>query len=131
MDFDERATRHQLPLAVNRATTRRVPLACRDLEVITAVELEHRLDESFAKRVRAEDERAIVVLQCTGNDLRRRCGPAVEQHDERNRIAEMTSRGTEHFRRLTARADGGDLLPVAEEQARGLEGLLDDAAAIV
>ena len=91
MHLDERAVRQQLALAMNRASARRVPLAGRDLELVAALERIHRLHESLAERRRSDDERAVVVLQRAGDDLRGRRRAAVEQHDERNVEREMAA----------------------------------------
>jgi hypothetical protein len=71
MRLDETAVREQLSIAVNGATTGRIPLARRHLQEIAAIERKHGLNESLAEARRADDERAIVILQCTSDDLRR------------------------------------------------------------
>ena len=62
----------ELSLLLNGAAARRVPLRGRELERITAVEVEHRLDQALSKARLTENERAIVILKRPSDDLRRR-----------------------------------------------------------
>ena len=54
------------------------------LECPAAVEIEQRLDESLAERRVADDDRAVMVLQRTSDDLRRGGRVLVRQNDERD-----------------------------------------------
>src|SRR6478735_11266873 len=72
-----------------------------------------------------------MVLERAGDDLRGRRRAAVHEHDERDVVAEMLARRPERLWRSAPRTNAGDLLTVLEEQARCLERLFDDAAAIV
>src|SRR5262249_33569159 len=121
----------ELPLAMNRAAARRIPFARGELEVVAAVERVDGLYEPLAERRRAEDERAIVILERAGDDLGGRRRAAVEEHDERNLAIEMPALRAFDRGRTHARAHAQDFLAGLEEQARSLERLVDDAAAVV
>src|SRR5689334_2402592 len=98
MRLDETPVGQELPLAMNRAPTRRVPLASRHLQEITTVEREHGLDEPLAEARRADDERTIMILQRSSHDLRRRCRTAVDENDERDARRDVRTSGTGDFR---------------------------------
>src|SRR3954469_680660 len=117
MRLDEAAIGKQLALAMNRASTRCVPLARGHLQVVAAVEREDRLDESFAEAGRANDERAIVVLERAGDDLRRRCRRSVDEDDEWNLRADVGAVRACNLGRRVASANAHDLLPFVEEQS--------------
>ena len=129
--LDEASVGEQRALAMDAAPTRRVPLARRDLERVAAVEREDRLHESLAEARRADDQRAVVILQRAGDDLARRRRAAVGEHDDRRLRAELLVRRARHFVRRVARAHVDDRLAVLEEERAHRERLLDDAAAIV
>src|SRR4051812_17943001 len=124
MDLHELTRREQLALAVNRPTARREPLAGRELEVVAAVERVHRLHETLAERVAAENERAIVILERAGDDLGSRRRAAVDEHGQRDLFVEMLAVRAGHLRGLIARTDADDLLTGLQEEAGRLERLI-------
>src|SRR5437868_7142434 len=131
MRFDETAIGEQLALAMNGASTRRIPLPRRHLEEIAAVEGKDRLHQAFTEARGADDERAIVILQGAGNYLRRRCRRSVDEDDQWNVGADVRTSCARDFGGRVACADAHDLLAFLEEQSADGERLIDDAAAVV
>ena len=62
MHFYKPAIAEQLSFSMNRASTRREPLARGHLQEVAAVERKNRLHQAFAEGRRPDDERAIVIL---------------------------------------------------------------------
>src|SRR5689334_10584828 len=110
---------------MNRTAARCEPLSGRDLELVAAVQAVDRLHKALAERVGADDERAVMVLQRTRDDLRRGGRATVDQDDEWNVTREMLAGGAQRFGCLIPRADAGDLLTVFQEKTRRLERLFD------
>ena len=81
--FDE-LTVHELARTLDRTAARRKPFAGRELELVAAIEFVHALHEALSKARLTDDERAIVILQCAGDDLRRRGSALVDEDHERN-----------------------------------------------
>ena len=69
--------------AAEVAALGREVLAGGDVERAAVGELDHLLEDALAERPRADELRAPAVLQRAGDDLRRRGGAAVDEHDER------------------------------------------------
>src|SRR5438128_4664398 len=65
-------------LAVDRAAVRREVFRGRQPEPRAVREGDDRLHRTLAERLRAEDDRALPVLERPGDDLRRRRAPLVE-----------------------------------------------------
>src|SRR6185436_15398140 len=121
----------QLTLAMNGTPARRIPLARRHLQEVAAVEGKHRLYESFPEARRSNNECAIVILQRSGDDLRRRRGRSVDENDERNAQTKMWPASARDLGRRIARADADDLLSFLQKQPAHRERLIDYAAAVV
>src|SRR5512146_3488748 len=105
---------------MDRPATRRIPLRRGHLELVAVGQRVDGLNEPLAERRRPEDQRAIVILERTGDDLRGRRRSAVDEHDERNLEREMLAARSKYFGRLASRTHAGDLLALAQEQARRL-----------
>ena len=105
----------ELSLLLNGAAARRVPLRCRELECITAVEVEHRLDQALSKARLTENERAIVILKRPSDDLRRRGSVFIREHDERRCGKRGNAVRDVRLRLAIPCADRGDLLAVLQE----------------
>src|SRR5207248_9860752 len=67
--LNELAAGKKLALFLDRAAAWRIPLRGRHLERVTALERKHRLYQSLSERRRADDQRAIVVLQSARDNL--------------------------------------------------------------
>ena len=73
--------------AAEVAPVRREVLAGGDVERAAVGELDDLLEDALAERARADELRAVAVLQRARDDLRRRGGVAVDEHDERRLAA--------------------------------------------
>ena len=111
------------PLGVNH-------LPGRELERVAAVEVVDALDETLAEARLPDDERAVVILKRAGDDLGRRRGALVGQHDHRNRRSDRRRLGGVILLRTLASLHRGDLLPLLQEHVGDLEALRENAARI-
>ena len=72
-------------LALDRAAGRRVVERRRQPQgAVPAFERDDRLHRALAKAAGAHDRRAVIVLQCAGDDFRGRGRGAVDQHHDRH-----------------------------------------------
>src|SRR5439155_24433341 len=101
-------------LAMNRTAAGRIPLAGRELERGAAIEAEGRLHESLAERRGAEHQRAIMVLQRAGHDLRGRRRSAVGEYHERHALRDVWSARTRDLVGRGPASDRDDILAVLE-----------------
>src|SRR5262249_8628129 len=118
------------PFAVNGAPARRMPLAGGQLQVVAALQRVERLHQSLAVARRADDERAVMILQRAGNDLGSRRRTTVYQDDERQVGSEVFSARLRDLVREVASAHAHDVLSLAQKQTRDRKRLVDDAAGI-
>src|SRR5690606_2827463 len=106
-----------LQLALNAATTRRVPARGSELERTTVAETEQRLHQTLAEGRYPHDRGAVVVLQRSGDDLRGGRTPGVDQLHHRHLgplLRALVGEGARHP--LGASAGRHDLLVAVEEQ---------------
>ena len=90
-----------------------------------------RLHESLAETALADQHRAVEVLQRPGDDLRRRCRTAVDQHRQRQVCKDRLRVGAEHLLRIFRTPLGADHLgPFGDEHSQDFDRLLHDAAAV-
>ena len=130
MYFDQLAIVGELAIALNGPATRRVPLGGGELDGVAAVEAIHGLHESLAERCRAEDECAIMVLQCAGNDFR--CGrrAAIREHDHGYCWSDGRPRSDVRDGGFATLADADDFLALAKEDVRHRIGLLEKSSPV-
>src|SRR6185312_10557212 len=69
-------------LGLDRAVRWRVVTRRRQPDRTVGAERNDRLHGALAERTRADDGRALLILQCTGDDFRRRSRTAVDQNDD-------------------------------------------------
>src|SRR6185437_13731262 len=63
-----------------------------------SVQRDDRLHRSLAEALSSHDRRAVAILQRAGDDLRGRCGGAVDQHRDRDAGQHVAMRGSlEHL----------------------------------
>ena len=101
------------------------------LERVAAIQREERLHEPLAERRRAHDERAIVILERAGDDLRCAGAAAVHENDERYVGNERVLAGGVDLRRGIAAADTHQLLALAQEHVADTERLIENAARVI
>jgi hypothetical protein len=80
---------------------------------------------------RADQRRATVILQRTGDDFRGRGRAAVDQHDHRLALGKVARPRIEALGLLRVAAAGRDDLTALEEGVRDKDGLVEQAARIV
>ena len=115
---------------LNAAPRRSEPSRRGELERARAVvEAKHRLRASLAVRCRAENRRAIVVLQRARDDLRRARTVVIEQRDELE-IGPLLLRAVRVRLRERAPAHRHDRLPGIEKEIGHLDPLLEQPARI-
>src|SRR5699024_2917831 len=69
-------------LGLDGAAGRRVIPGGGETDRAVRAERDDRLHRSLAEGARADDQRALMVLQCASNDFRSRSRAAVDQHDQ-------------------------------------------------
>ena len=116
---------------MDAASARRVPLSGRQLERVAAFQREDRLHEPLAEARSAEDERAVVILERTSDDLARRRRAAIREDDHRGLSREVHAGRLRDLVRRVASTHAGDLLARLEKERAHGERLLDDATAVV
>src|SRR5690606_37144216 len=94
------------------------------------VERLNGLHRALAEGLAAEDQRTVIVLHGSGEDLRGRGGQAVDQHGQRARVVDALVLVGQHVDTAigVAYQHGGSLF---DEQAGQLGGFLQGAAAVV
>ncbi len=119
-------------LGLDRAARRRV--VARRGQAQRAVVLAERddgLHRALAERARADDGRALVVLQRAGDDLGGRGRAAVDQHDDRLALRQIARAGVVALGLLGVAAAGRDDLAAVEEGVRHRDRLVEQAAGVV
>src|SRR5262249_48970075 len=86
---------------------------------------------TLAERARADDDCALMVLQCAGNDLRRRGRAAIDQHDDRLALGEIAGPRNEAMCLLGLAAARRNDLTCFQEGVRYRDRLVEQAAWIV
>ena len=89
------------------------------------------LHRALAERLGAHHDRAIVILQRAGHDLRRRGRAAVDQHDHRAASTRSPRRRVEALDAVGAAAAGRHDLAAVEEDVGDRDRLLEQAAGVV
>ena len=80
-------------VTLNQASARRVVLGRGQRQTGVLRQRINRLHQTFAESSFADDQAAIMILNRAGNNLSRRCGSAVHQHDQRIFLAAVAVRG--------------------------------------
>ena len=114
-------------------TTGRREITCRGQpqRPITRSERHDRLHRTFAERARADERRALLILQRTGDDFRGRSRTAVDQDDDRLALSQIARVGIEALGLLGITAAGGDDLALVQERIRDRNRLIEQATRIV
>src|SRR5215475_8836824 len=119
-------------LGLDRAAGRReVARRGEPQRAVAAAERDDGLHRALTERARAENGRALVVLQGAVDDFRRRGGAAVDQHDDRLALGEVAGARVEALRLLGIAAARRDNLAALEERIRHRDRLVEQAARIV
>src|SRR6185295_2235794 len=88
-----------------------------DVQRAAVVERQDLLEDALAERLDADELGALGVLQRARDDLRRRGGPVVDEHDRRQPAGDRLADGVERAGRHRAAA-GGDDRSLGDEHAR-------------
>ena len=119
-------------LRLDRAARRRVVARRGQPQRAVAVaERDDGLHRALAEGARAEDGRALVVLQRAGDDFRRRGRAAVDQHDDRLAVGDVARARRVALRLVGVAAAGRDDLAALEEGVGDRDRLVEQAARIV
>ncbi len=89
------------------------------------------LHRALAERARADDGRALVVLQCASDDFRRRGRAAIDQHDDRLALGQVARMRGAALGLLGVAAAGRHDLALLQERVGDGDRFLEQAARIV
>ena len=98
---------------------------------LPAAERNDGLHRALAERARADQRRALVVLQRAGDDFRRRGRAAVDQHDHRLALGQVARMGGAALGFLGIAAAGRDDLAALQEGVGNRDRFFQQAAGIV
>ncbi len=98
---------------------------------VAGAERNNRLYRALAERAGPDEGRALVIVQCTGHDLRSRCRSAVDQHDKRLALDEIAGSRREALGLLCGSASRRDNLAPRHERARHGDRLIEQSAGII
>ena len=118
-------------LGLDRAVRRRVVARRRQPDRAVGAERDDRLHRALAERARADDGRALVVLQGAGDDLGGRGRAAVDQHDDLLAVGLVAGMGLRALRLLVVAALGQHDGAALEEVVGDGDRLIEQAARVV
>ena len=118
-------------LGLDRAARRRVVARGGQADGAVLAERDDGLDRTLAEGARADDGRALVVLEGTGDDLGSRGRTAVDQNDHRLALGEVAGAGVVALRLVGVAAAGRDDLAVLEEGVGDRDRLIEQTAGVV
>src|SRR5207247_872867 len=90
-----------------------------------------RLHRSLSEGTGADHDRAAMVLQRAGDDLRRRRRPAIDKHDDPLAVGEIAGMGIVALRLLGIPAASRDNLAALEKGVGDGDRLVDEPARVV
>ena len=117
--------------ALDRAAGRRVVARRGQAKGAVVAHRDDGLHRAFAEAAGAEDDGAAMVLQRAGDDLARRGGAAVDQHDQRQAAGHVGAAGVPALALVGVAGAGGDDLAVGDEVVADVDSGIEQAAGVV
>ena len=119
-------------LGLDRSARRRVIARRRQPQRSVLAERHDRLHGALAERARADQRRALVILQGAGHDFRRRRRAAIDEHHQRFAARQIAAGlGVEALRLVGRAAAGRDDLAPVDERVDDVDRLVEQSARIV
>ena len=118
------------PASLNRAARRRVIARSRQPERRFRTGLDNGLDRALAEALLAHDQRAAVILQRAGDDLRCRSRAGVGQHDHRQSVRHVAGPRIIALDIVLAAAALRDDLAAVEEVVGDVDRLVEQPARV-
>src|SRR5207248_1361100 len=116
----------------DRAPGRRVITRRRQAErTVARAKWDDGLHRSFAEGARADQGRALMILQRAGDDLRRRSRTAIDQNDQRLALGHVARPRIEALRLFRIAAPGRNDLALLQERVGNRNRLIEQATGIV
>jgi len=117
-------------VALNEAAGRCVVVIGGESETGVFGDLEDGLDQALAECGFADDECAVVILQCAGDDLSRRSSVAIDQDDDGELWSVFAARGAIDLVGEGAAALRDDDLTLLQELVGHIDGFVQEAAGV-
>ncbi len=119
-------------LGLDRAAGRRVITRRRQADrAIVLAERYDRLHRSLAEGARADDRRALMILQGACDDFRRRSRAAIDENDERLAFRKIAGARIVALGFIGVAATGRNDLAMIEERVRNRDRLIEQTARVV
>jgi len=117
-------------VALNEAAGRRVVMVGRQGEAGIFAQIVYGLNEAFAEGGFTDDEGAVVILQCAGDDFGCRCGVAIDENYDGKLLAVVAVGGGVVLVGVGTAALGNDGLALGEKVVADFDGLAKETARI-
>ena len=117
-------------VALDEAAGRRVVVIGGERQAGVFAQVVDSLHQAFAEGGFADDQRAVVILQCAGNDLRRRSRAAIDQHHDGEGLAAVAMCCRVVLIGIGASALRDDALSLGEQMVANVHRLAQQAAGV-